>query len=331
MLAFRSPLRSIVVSLLAAAALNAHGAELATPATQQGPPITVAAVSGGASVERLGERHPLQLSETVIERDVLHLDANAHLALRLAQGGILELGPRSELSLEKLASGIARKDRKSIFNLEHGFLRIVLTPADVDTPLYLYFSGQRASLGDGEYFFESAAAEAKVCVARGKLVATPITASKPRSLLATSCYRLANGEEPKSFARDSKTWDNLRRNFGLEIPTLTTAPMGDAPSQAPASPTPLMPAEADASHSSASAPAAASVTSVTSETGNGGNWAINIASYFDRAGADQQVELLRASGYAAFVQTALVDSRPRIMHRRGVLRRSKRRRNRCRC
>ena len=296
--------------------------------------LTVAAVAGKAEVERLGERHRLQLGEILDERDVLVLDDDGHLALRLARGGVLELGPHAELSVEKLPSGNG-DDRKSIFNLARGYLRIAWAPpADVSTPFYLYFSGQRASFTAGEYFFESESDTARVCIASGKLTAIPIAGSSPRTLAPAACYRLSNDAEPESMARDTAAWAAMRRNFSLNAPSspeaalaasdpsvggasnpLPPLPPQTAPSVAerPRAPAPVSP-PADAARSAVGeavrpAPAAPVVKAAPTVAVPNGSWAINIASYADAEPADKQAKELQAAGYKATVQPAQINGR----------------------
>ncbi len=181
--------------------------------------LSVAAVTGRVEVERLGERRILQVGDAVSERDVLHLDDDGHVALRLLRNGVLELGPHAELSIEKLP-GPARSDHKSIFSLAHGYLRIAWAPsAPTPMPFYLYFSGQRATLGEGEFFFDSETDSASVCVANGRLSAMPIAGSTAHELTASACYHLMNGAEPERVAREAAAWTGMRRNFSLNAPT----------------------------------------------------------------------------------------------------------------
>ncbi|MDB5988270.1 MAG: hypothetical protein JWR16_3323 [Nevskia sp.] len=295
------------------------------------PVLTVAAVAGRAEVERLGERHRLQVGDVLDERDVLHLDDDGHLALRLARGGVLELGPHAELSVEKLP-GTARNDHKSIFNLAHGYLRIAWAPpANVTTPFYLYFSGQRASLTEGEYFFDGEPDAARVCVASGKLTAIPIAGSNPHLLIPAACYRLSNGAEPESIARDAAAWAGMRRNFSLNAPTSpeaelaandpsvrgATAAITATPAAAtehPRATAAVAPTVADAARLARTepvrpVPAAPVVAAAPAVTLASGSWAINIASYSDQAPADKQAKELQAGGYNATVQPAQVNGR----------------------
>jgi hypothetical protein len=180
--------------------------------------LGVETVAGTATVEHLGVTRKLQPGDRLNERDVIHTGADGRLSLRFARLGFFEVGPNAEIGVEKLPFASYAADLKSIFSLSHGYLRVVWKhlPTGTSWPLYVYFGGQRAGLGAGEYFFDQTESGTRVCVAAGQIAVVPVTGEAVETLRPPSCTRLFTGVTPDSQTRDPEDWIAVRREFSID-------------------------------------------------------------------------------------------------------------------
>lgn len=201
--------------------------------------LGVESISGTASVEHLGARRSLQAGDRLNERDVIRTGPDGRLSLRFARLGFFELGPNSEIGVEKLPFASYAADLKSIFSLSRGYLRIVWKhlPTSASWPLYIYFGGQRAGLGAGEYFFDQRETATRVCVAAGQIAVVPVTGEAVETLRPPSCSRLFAGAAPESLPRDPEDWIAVRRDFSIDASSrsdeVAAAPAAAEPAPAP--------------------------------------------------------------------------------------------------
>jgi len=297
--------------------------------------LTVEAVSGHASVERVGQRSDLKPGDALTERDLVRTHADSRMSLRFPHNGFAELGPDTVLAVEKLPFASFATDLKSIFTLSQGYLRLVWKrPAEsTPWPVYVFFGGQRAAITSGEFFFDARPGSARVCVAAGQINAVAVGGANSENLKGPACYRLAAGREPDNAPTDPERWIAVRRNFSLDAPSSAeaelaateTAPTDSSPSAPAPDTTASSPsASRPPTQTSPSAPAPAPVRNSASVAGATaappasapstaalapGDWVINVASYPDPGTAAAQVEQLRAAGYAFSVRPATVKGR----------------------
>jgi cell division septation protein DedD len=326
----------LVLALLGAGAGTAWGGEVLSVENAYGP----------AAVERLGTRITLKSGDKLAERDLVSVGAGGGLSLTFASHGFVELGPNSEIAIEKLPFASYADDLQTIFSLTRGYLRVVWErPSQSGRwPLFVYFGGEHAALNPGEYFFDQQSGVARACVAAGRLSVLLKDGGELQDLRPSACYRFLAGLPPERAARDSSGWIAVRRGFNIDAPTSPEAMLaandagGDAPAPEPAAaaqtpsasvaavaPTPAPPVKpvaravppapsAPPSTAAASIPAAAAPAPVQAlappspPPGGSGAWGVNIASYPAQADAEQHARQLQAAGYAATVQQALVRS-----------------------
>lgn len=311
---------SLATALMLAAAPSAAWAQQADSV------LGVDAVGGSVSVEHLGVTAVLRPGDRINERDVLRTGADGRLSLRFARLGFMELGPNAEIGIEKLPFASNAADRKSIFSLARGYLRVVWKPLPgrPSWPLYVYFGGQRAGLAAGEYFFDQHEAATRVCIAAGQIAVVPVTGANVDTLPAPSCSKLYVEAAPESAARDPEDWTAMRRDYSIDVtarspaapapqmlslappavdaassPAITTEAATSVPATGavPVPPTPRPPPAVPVS-----APAAASSPLPLALPADDGRWTINVASLPDAAAAARQVQLLQTAGYSATVQ-----------------------------
>src|SRR5690349_6346617 len=102
-------------------AYRVYGAPLAAlllgfaAAAQAGDVLTVQNLGGSVNVDRLGTRVSIKPGDQLSERDVVHVAEGGSLTLDFAGHGFIELGPGSELGVEKLPFASYAEDLKTIF------------------------------------------------------------------------------------------------------------------------------------------------------------------------------------------------------------------------
>lgn len=302
--------------------------------------LSVESAYGPTTVERLGTRVALNSGDRLAERDLVSVGGGGGLSLKFAGHGFVELGPNSEIAIEKLPFASYADDLQTIFSLTRGYLRVVWErPSQSGRwPLFVYFGGEHAALSPGEFFFDQQSGVARACVAAGRLSVLLRDGGELQDLRPSACYRFLAGLPPERAARDSSSWIAVRRGFNIDAPTSPEAMLaandagGDEPAPEPAAtaeargvpvaavapaltpPTkPVAPAALPAPDvappiATASIPAPAPAPPPSLPPGGSGAWGVNIASYPAQADAEQHARQLQAAGYAATVQQAQVRS-----------------------
>ena len=298
-----------------------------------GDVLTVDAVNGSASVDRLGTHAELKAGDQLGERDVIRVEAGGSLSLAFSGHGFVELGPGAEVGIEKLPFASYADDLQTIFSLTRGYLRVVwkLPPQAGGWPLFVYFGSQHAALIPGEYFFDSQPGVARACVAAGRLSVLANAGTELQKLRPSACYRFVAGLPPEKVLHDAAAWIAVRRSFDIDAPTSPEAMLAadDAGSDDPGAealpppePAPAAPARSAPPARPESKPAAALAAEIKAPPpsalpapaaaasalppGGAGEWDVNVASYPSVADADQHAQLLRSAGYSATVQPAQV-------------------------
>lgn len=186
--------------------------------------LMVDQVSGGAGVQRNGKRLPLVAGDVLQEQDTLLTTASGRITLRLGRHGFVEVGPQSEIGIERLPFAAYARDLKSIFSVGKGYFRVVWKHPQISTswPLYIYMAGNRISLVSGEYFFQNdGGAEQRACVAAGQLALQTANLDGVETIKAPSCTRLMDGAAPQTTARNPDDWIAVRRAYDIAATALT--------------------------------------------------------------------------------------------------------------
>jgi len=88
---------------------------------QAGEVLSVDGVSGAASVDRLGTHFDLKPGDQLSERDLVKVGAGGSLSLAFAGHGFIEMGPGSEIAIEKLPFASYADDLQTIFSFTRLF------------------------------------------------------------------------------------------------------------------------------------------------------------------------------------------------------------------
>lgn len=220
---------------------------------------------GEVTVTRGTSSGALRKDTSLAERDVLVLAPDARVSLDISKHGFLEVGPASELTLERIPFATYADDLRTVFRLNKGYLRLVWRHPSLSTswPMFVYLGNYRVSLTSGEYFFENDAGKFSLCVGGGEAALTSSAEPEPVTLDGPACYRLIPGLAPQLVERDYQELNSARSDFTLGTladiapPVVAAAPQAD--SRIPFTPTPA-PAPVIAA---APAPAAESAPVVT--------------------------------------------------------------------
>lgn len=324
-------------ALIAALMLLGAGPALAAPV------LVVESLVGEASSEQLGVRRPLQVGDSIGEREVLRTATEARLGLRLTGDGLLELGANAVLAIEKLPVAPEARDQRSIASLMVGYLRVVsplpATASATPRPFVLYTGGKRIGLPPGEYFFDRGSEAIRSCVASGRPTITAIAGDGVETLNAGACYALQPTAGAKPEAITALQLDAVRREYTTrptgKLPPVVVAavPTVAIPRGSEARPTPTVavpPAPARSAPPSVlavptrpvapppavlpapAAPAAAEPAAAHAAPSSVG-WSLLVGSFADPANAEQAADKLRGIGYEPFLQDKEIDGR--IWHR----------------
>lgn len=293
-----------------------------------------------------GEQHPLLNAETALQTDdVIKVGSGAGAAFRLGRHGILELGPDSELVIERLPFASYADDLRTVLRIRRGYLRVIWKqpPLDIHWPLFVYLDTDRAALASGEYFFEAGTQVNAICVAEGELALAGGSRSDVATLEPHTCYRLVAGIPPQPRVQTPANWIAVRERRELDGALWATATSkappvavaaGPATAPLPAasgSPDRLLPPPATkpavaappvskpAAVAPLPAPAPESDKPVVAirpspapkpaATTIGGAWALNLASFPDRAAAEKELQRLKQAGFPGVIQAADVKGR----------------------
>lgn len=226
---------------------------------------------GGAGVQRDGKRLTLASGAALQEQDLIVTERTGRMTLRLGRHGFVEVGPFSEIGVERLPFATYARDLKSIFSVGKGYFRVVWKHPQLSSnwPLYVYMSGHRVSLSSGEYFFQNQGATQRACVAAGQIALQAAGAEGLETIKPPACVELTENAAPKVVPRSPDDWIAVRRSFSIEAtasslqtrevsapaPTAPAAVVAAAPTPAPAS-API-PAPASSAPPAVSAPVVA--------------------------------------------------------------------------
>ena len=180
--------------------------------------------------------------------DRLLTSPDAQLRLGFARYGFVDVGPDSDVRVERIPHAAFATDLRSVFRLDAGYVRLVWKHPQISTswPIFVYVDSQRASVTSGEYFFEHRAGRQIACVAAGQMAVTHGDDVVPMTLHPQACYRLYAGLQPQRILRESGDWVAIRGKFGIgDLPLLAEGGAGQQPS-APAAvaaqpPVPIVP------------------------------------------------------------------------------------------
>ena len=270
------------------------------------PPIAGAqmlrldSLQGSAELTR-GQEHPLlNVGSALQADDVITLGAGARAALRLGRHGILELGPGSELAVERLPFASYADDLRTVLRLRRGFLRVIWKqpPLDIQWPLFVYLDSDRANLLSGEYFFEVGAEITAICVAEGGLALAGGSRDDTQALEPDRCYRLVAGIAPQAREQRPQDWIAVRENRVLDR-SMWAAAKPSAPVVATVAPKPIAKPAVPPAVKPKPAPAPATADA----------WTLNLASFPDQASADKELARVKKAGFPGVVQPAEVKGR----------------------
>jgi cell division septation protein DedD len=255
--------------------------------------LSVQTLEGTASIERSGIRISVSRDAPVIAKDVLRTESGARLVLRLAGQGELELGPDSELHVEKLPYADFATDLGSRLRLQQGSVQVGWH-ASTPWPLELAIGDRRYGIGQGEFRFQTDA-EQQACIAHGALRQAPEGMAVPRCPGAVAAAGAAPTRPDRASPASKATYSRqLNREIRVEPPPATGRPDPQVRTSAPpAAPPPRL------------VPTAAVPSS--------GAWSVNVASVARREGAERMVRQLEQAGYRPVIVMAEVNGR--ITHR----------------
>lgn len=306
--------------------------------------LTVESLSGPVRLERNGNARELLANEVLRSGDRLLTAPDAQLRLGFARYGFVDVGPDSDLRVERIPHAAFATDLRSVFRLHAGYARLVWKHPQISTswPIFVYVDAQRASVTAGEYFFEHRAGRQIACVAAGQMAVTHADDVVPMTLHPQACYRLYAGLQPQRILRESGDWVAIRGKFGIgELPLMagggTTAPVtpvaqpqptpsvvaearplvgppgGESqPRPRPAQQVP-QPAPALAAKPVPAKPEPAAKPAGTERAAVGvgtGPWALSIASFRELEAAQQLMQRMAAAGFTAERVPVTVKGKP---------------------
>ncbi len=295
--------RSLVLALLALLPVWAS-AQILTVETVRG--AAELQLEGGTR-QSLGDGQFLQAGNRIIT------PPQGRVRLAFARYGFIDIGPDSEVLIERIPHASFATDLRSVFRLQRGYLRMVWKHPQISTfwPIFIYLGDQRASLSSGEFFIENRDGRRVACVAAGQLALTDPQSDAPQTLHPQACYRLYRGMPPQRVLRDQDDWVAIREHFDIgELPLPAPAvpvAQGDvadarrnAPLSAPLPMPPVRPVITQApAPSGKPAPLPEQPVAADPVASGKGPWAVSIASFRDVGAAQQLRDRLRGEGFAA--------------------------------
>lgn len=193
--------------------------------------LTVESLTGQVQLERNGNARELLGNEVLRTGDRLLTAPDAQLRLGFARYGFVDVGPDSDLRVERIPHAAFATDLRSVFRLHAGYARLVWKHPQISTswPIFVYVDAQRASVTAGEYFFEHRSGRQIACVAAGQMAVTHGDNAVPMTLHPQACYRLYAGLQPQRILRESGDWVAIRGKFGIgELPLMAEAGAAEA-------------------------------------------------------------------------------------------------------
>jgi hypothetical protein len=273
-------------------------------------------VLGNVILEQLGDRTWLHGGEAFAERDVIRVGAGGGLRLAFDRFGVVDLGPETEIAIEKLPSSGSSADAKTIITLAHGLLRVEWhRSAEAAVPLYVFFGSQRANISGGEYFFANDNNGREACAASGEATVMPSLSSSVLALSPSYCFITEGSAKPRLERPDAAFWVSARGRITVAAPRTEPA-VADRPSPASAgeegsnnveAPLADPPPSASIRPVHGRAPSPVPATGVESAEAA---WTLNLGSYTDMEAARNAAHKLTAAGYAPVVIGVQVDGRP---------------------
>lgn len=269
-------------------------------------------LQGSAELSRGQQHPPLNRETAIVADDEIRVGAGARLSLLLGRHGILELGPGSELVVERVPFASYADDLRTVLRLRRGFLRVIWKqpPLDIQWPLFVYMDSDRASLLSGEYFFEVGPEINAICVAEGGLALAGGSRDDAQALEPDTCYRMVPGVPPQPREQQPDDWIAVRENRALDR-SMWAAPAAVRPPPPQVVEKPAAkPADRPAAvASSAKAPNPPPKPDRPDARAGSAGWTLNLASLPDRASADKELARLKKAGFPGVVQPADVKGR----------------------
>lgn len=195
---------------------------------------------GVAGVQRDGKRLALQGGAALQEQDLIVTERSGRMTLRLGRHGFVEVGPNSEIGVERLPFAAYARDLKSIFSVGKGYFRVVWKHPQLSSnwPLYVYMAGHRVSLSSGEYFFQNLGGSQRACVAAGQIALQAAGGDGLETIKPPACVELSDQAAPKVVPRNPDDWIAVRRGFSTEATAATLLAREPGPAEPVAAPAP---------------------------------------------------------------------------------------------
>jgi hypothetical protein len=206
---------ALATSVFAGSALGQERSEL----------LRVDELLGKASLLHSGQAQVAEPGAQLVAGDVLTVDRDSRVTLRLGRHGLIELGPAAEIEVERVPFATYAHDLRTILRLRSGYLRMIWKqpPLDINWPLFIYFGADRANLISGEYFFERSESRMLACAAEGQLEIAG-EGLKQTYVNPDQCWQTA-GSEPLTNAVAMEAWVAVRqsRSLGSVAPATVAA------------------------------------------------------------------------------------------------------------
>ena len=306
---------------------------LLAPSVALSQVLSVESIRGSAELQFADEAtQPLSSGQYLYTGNRIKSPSNGHVRLAFARYGFIDIGPDSELVVERIPHASFATDLRSVFRLRRGYMRVVWKHPQISTfwPIFVYVGNQRASLTSGEFFVENRNGRHLACVAAGQLALTDSTTEAPQTLHPQACYRLYQGMPSQRVLRDQDDWVAIRERFdigdlpGAELAAAEPPPARPAPRRAEAAAPSAAAAVTstaadefitDQARTSSPAVAPAASGSKPSEApaaaaAPGGPWAVAIASFRSVRPATDLAAKLQAAGFPARVVPVTVKGNP---------------------
>ncbi|HEU0196338.1 MAG TPA: SPOR domain-containing protein [Nevskiaceae bacterium] len=301
----------------------------ATPAP---PPdeLEVTDMVGNAQRLREGRHSALQPRATLVAGDVIEFTAPARARLAFGAQGNFGVADGAQVTIETKPDP-EQRGTPLILNLQSGALhaqwRAAANPQHVSPALYVYVADSRVALQPGEYFLDAApGAAGRVCVVNGVASVRAVAGAAAARVPSGQCLDIAAGgfvSAPFGTVAQAAAVERFVLPQPVAAPTVVAAAASAAATVQPARRAAVVAMKAasvqrlavsagphaPAKLSAAVGPAHAVPTADRSGPASAmaGGWAINVASYANRADAEAQRKQLSAAGHAATVVRADVN------------------------
>jgi hypothetical protein len=165
-------------------------------ASAQTPAGSVVGLGGGATLERNGQRYPLQMGEPVYPGDAVLTPPNSKVKLRMSDGSILSVAPATSVRIDVYTVDGSGQRQSAVVSLGQGLLRAVTAPVgrpaafEVDTAVGI--SGARST----DWFVEAGAGYQQVAVLGGSVLLRGRAGGRGVVVPAGSGSRIDAGGQP---------------------------------------------------------------------------------------------------------------------------------------